>query len=837
IASHNLFEVSLALVAALDGDVLQYLQFEMLEGMANHQRRALFEICSSLLLYAPACTRDDFIHAIGYLVRRLDENTGEDNFLRHAFKLEVGSPDWERLEKLFVESYKMASTVSDAPRRTQDRREASGPLMPAEHPWHQFKNEPDTDFSLEQNSQWAEELVGRWKQQTLEQPTDLPLEIAGSEVTDDRRVVEARDPSRVGVVIGRYRQANADDVERAVACARADEDGWRDLDTAQRSAMLLEAAQQFRNARGDLMGIALAEGGKTLLESDPEVSEAIDFIEFYSRTADSFRALEGIQTRPQGVVVVVSPWNFPIAIPCGGVAAALAAGNTVILKPASDTVLTAHMLCECFWRAGVSRKTLQLLPCSGATQGQQLVSHADVDVVILTGGTDTAIAMLQAKPDLHLLAETGGKNATIVTMLSDRDLAVKNVLHSAFSHGGQKCSATSLLILEEEIFQDERFRAALCDAVQSIPVGSAWNLKNKMGPLIRPASGDLETGLKELEPGETWAVMPHFDEDNPHLVTPGVKWGTQPGSYTHMTEFFGPLLAVMKAKNLEEAIRLVNQTGYGLTSGIESLDDREQQVWTNSIRAGNLYVNRSTTGAIVLRQPFGGMGKSAFGPGIKAGGPNYVAQLMHFEDLAAPRDNCELPDPLLLELCQALAEGNSGISATELERLSATIHSYQEAMDEQYGREHDNLKLIGEDNIRRYLPIRELRIRVHPDDSDFEILARVCAARVVGCRITVSKPHDLDSPLFDALEAATQSWAGSIEFVEESDEALADLIRLQHTDRLRYASPDRVPTSIREAVIERYIYIADAPVLMHGQVELMWYVREQSVCVDYHRYG
>jgi len=152
---------------------------------------------------------------------------------------------------------------------------------------------------------------------------------------------------------------------------------------------------------------------------------------------------------------VVSPWNFPIAIPCGGVAAALAAGNTVILKPASDTVLTAHVLCECFWRAGVSRRTLQLLPCSGATGGQQLVSHPDVDVVILTGGTDTALRMLQHKPDLNLLAETGGKNATIVTALSDRDLAVKHVLHSAFSHSGQKCSATSLLILEEEVYMSQ----------------------------------------------------------------------------------------------------------------------------------------------------------------------------------------------------------------------------------------------------------------------------------------------------------------------------------------------------------------------------------------------
>ena len=300
-----------------------------------------------------------------------------------------------------------------------------------------------------------------------------------------------------------------------------------------------------------------------------------------------------------------------------------------------------------------------------------------------------------------------------------------------------------------------------------------------MGPLIRPPSGDLETGLKELEPGESWAVMPHFDEDNPHLVTPGVKWGVQPGSFTHMTEFFGPVLAVMKAKNLEEAIRLVNQTGYGLTSGIESLDDREQKIWINSIRAGNLYVNRSTTGAIVLRQPFGGMGKSAFGPGIKAGGPNYVAQLMRFRGSRA--SPTEITVNSSTRSCSNSARhwpkgrpGNWRI-LTDLETLSAAIHSYQTAMDEEFGQEHDNFALIGEDNIRRYLPVKELRIRIHRGGHRFEILARVCAARVAGCRITVSKPHDLDSPLFDALETATHSWAGSIEFVEESDEALADV--------------------------------------------------------------
>ncbi len=214
----------------------------------------------------------------------------------------------------------------------------------------------------------------------------------------------------------------------------------------------------------------------------------------------------------------------------------------------------AYELCQCFWRAGVSRKALQFLPCSGSREGAQLVSHPRVNAVILTGGTETAFTMLRQRPDIHLLAETGGKNATIVTALADRDQAIQHVLHSAFSHSGQKCSATSLLLLEAEVHDDPQFQRVFCDAVESIPVGSAWELKNRMGPLIRPPSGDLENALKVLEPGEAWAVMPRRLEDNPNLWSPGVKWGVQPGSYTHTTEFFGPVLGVMRFEKLGEAI-------------------------------------------------------------------------------------------------------------------------------------------------------------------------------------------------------------------------------------------------------------------------------------------
>ena len=847
VATHNLFDLAYGLVLASelrtqDGSE-DGAQFEMLEGMANHQRRALFELTQNVLLYAPATKRTDFLHAIGYLIRRLDENTGSDNFLRHAFKITVDSSEWPRLEEDFLSAFDCIETLSNTPRRKQDRTLATNEVEPQSGSWQKLSGEVDTDFSLPRNIAWAKSIVTAWEPRHGRAAVEVPLVVAGDEQYDDRTVSDSTDPSRPDLTIARFREGTEEDVQRAVACARDDAEGWRRTSAADRSQTLNIVAQEIRQARAELMGAALADGGKTLLESDPEVSEAVDFVEFYAKTAEYFESLGSLNATPKGVVVVVSPWNFPIAIPCGGVAAALAAGNSVILKPASDTALVAYELCKCFWRGGIPQRTLQFLPGPGSTVGSSLVSHSDVDTVILTGGTETAFNMLHSKPSLNLLAETGGKNATIVTALSDREQAIKHVLHSAFSHSGQKCSATSLLILENEVYDDPKFRATLVDAAESITVGSAWDLHNRMGPLIRPPSGELETALKELEPGESWAVMPRQIDSNPHLYSPGVKWDVQPESLTHLTEFFGPVLGVMKARNLDHALSLIHRTGYGLTSGLESLDDREQQHWRERVQAGNLYINRVTTGAVVLRQPFGGMGKSAFGPGIKAGGPNYVAQLMEFESKRSPTEHHESPsstDPYLTELRDQLSELHSASGGLPKDDLAAVVHaidSYNHWVKHEIRGEHDHARLLGQDNFRRYLPVRELRTRVHPEDSLFEIYARICAAKAVGCRVTVSLPLQLKSLALKALETLTESWAAAIEFVEETDDDLAAVIRGGQTDRVRYARPERVPNVVLDAVRDTGLFVARAPVLAEGRVELLWYVREQSISADYHRYG
>jgi RHH-type proline utilization regulon transcriptional repressor/proline dehydrogenase/delta 1-pyrroline-5-carboxylate dehydrogenase len=840
VASHNLFDLAYAYVTAFELGLLDRIQFEMLEGMANHQRRALFEVSDNLLLYAPACKQTDFIHAIGYLIRRLDENTGPENFLRHAFRIEVDSPEWDELAQGFVESFDYIDKLSSGPRRLQNRFDPAPEAPPSQPSWQELNNEPDTDFALHANWQWTQSIYEHWKDRHSEQANEVPLVVNGRKIMKSK-LRESTDPSNPQKVVTRYSIADESDLRAALQTAKEDPDQWRKTTASERRIIFQKVAQNLRQRRGDLLGVALAEGGKILTESDPEVSEAIDFVEFYSLSAEWFESLPNLETTPKGTVAVVSPWNFPIAIPCGGIAAALAAGNTVILKPASDTVLTAYIMCQCFWQAGVSQNTLQFLPCPGSTIGEQLVTADEVDVVILTGGTETAQRMLSAKPTMNLLAETGGKNATIVTALSDRDQAIKHVVQSAFGHCGQKCSATSLLILEEEVYDDENFKKTLCDAVKSLTVGSAWEPTTKIGPLIRPPSGDLEQALKELEKGESWAVLPRPDKSNPHIYSPAVKWGVQPGSKTHLTEFFGPVLGVMKAKNLQHAIDLVHQTGFGLTSGLQSLDDREQQLWRDQLRAGNLYQNRGTTGAIVLRQPFGGMGKSAFGPGIKAGGPNYVAQFLDFRQTSSANFDTTLEnqflDDIRIQLTCLFDAPDSEIDHENLQELLTAIASYDRAACDEFTKEHDHVRLIGQDNIRRYLPISHVRIRICKGDSMLPIFASACAAKAAGCGITVSSCPELDHPAVKRLEQMTESWAAAIEFVEETDEQLARVILDSQTDRIRYLSRDSIPIAIRQAAANSFVFIADAPVICEGRIELLWYVLEQSMSIDYHRYG
>jgi len=842
IASHNLFELAYAYKLAEHNGVIDGFSFEMLEGMANHVRRAISEISGEVLLYAPVAAREEFINAIAYLVRRLDENTGEENFLRYSPSLKTGSDEWRFLQQQFEDACDHRDLAPDAPNRILDRGQEVFPAEMGTYHEGEFNNESDTDWSLATNRAWAEAIRDRWRKTVGDDPIQIPLVIGGEEILEGRDIRSCIDPNQAPaeITVAAYRLGTREDAERAVAVAKDDPDGWRRLSASARHEILSRAAMALRKARGDLIGAAAANTGKVFTEADVEVSEAIDFAEYYPFSARTFTEMDNIAATGKGVGAVISPWNFPIAIPCGGIMASLAAGNTVIFKPASDAVVVAWELCKAIWQGGVSRNTLQFMPCSGGSTGAHLINHDDVDFVILTGGTETGMEMLRQKPGLSLSAETGGKNATIVTAMADRDQAIKNVIYSAFGNSGQKCSATSLLILEREVYEDDNFKRQLVDAARSFKVGSAWDFASKMGALIHPPTGDLQRAITTLEPGETWALKPEMVGDNPYMWTPGIKYGVQPGSYTHNTEFFGALLGVMPADDLDEAIELVNMTGFGLTSGLESLDPREHVAWKAKIKAGNLYINRGTTGAITLRQPFGGRGKSALGPAIKAGGPNYVSQFMDFAETGLPPINALKREHALLRMAlewrRKLLGGQLEQYREDLEKTIRAIKSYLFHAEQEFSLEKDYFHLRGQDNLHRYQPLGTVVIRLHEQDRLFDVLARLAAALIAGNVPVISIPTGLDNDVttfFSRMEGRQIVDKAIIR--HQSDEEL--IASMAIVERIRYAAPDRVPASVLAAAASKGFYIARAPVVMEGRIEMLHYCQNQSICDTYHRYG
>ncbi|NCO02485.1 MAG: bifunctional proline dehydrogenase/L-glutamate gamma-semialdehyde dehydrogenase [Epsilonproteobacteria bacterium] len=827
IASHNLFEHAVAMLLARERCVEKYCSAEMLEGMSETAYHVLKKEGLNVILYAPIATKETFTNAIAYLVRRFDENTAEENFLRHSFGLSVNSPAWKTVLESYDASIEVLPQISLTPFRTQDRKTE---LFPAEVETENyiFKNESDTDFALPQNREWAEALRDKWKNISHSGGYHASV-VIGGELIRTSENVEVRDKSQYNekVIVGTYVKASSSDLNEAVAVAKADVDGWRKRTTSQRQKVLMAVAQEFQKSRGDLIGIAAAEVGKVFSETDVEVSEAIDFLNFYPYSVQKLEALEGVCAEGKGVGLVVSPWNFPIAIPTGGIAAALAAGNTVLIKPSSDAVLCAYRVCQCFWDAGVSKNTLQFVPCSGAMAGKHLITNSDIDFVIFTGGETTAKEMILSRPDIHLSAETGGKDATIVTALADRDQAVKNIVASAFNNSGQKCSATSLVVLEREVYEDKNFKKMLVDAASSLNVGSVWELQNRIGSLVDFPSGNLKKALGSLDEGEEWALEPSYADKNPYMLKPAIRWGTSRGDFCHMNELFGPVLSVMCAKNLEDAIDIVNETGYGLTSGLESLDAREQKIFKERLRAGNLYINRMTTGAIVIRQPFGGMGKSAIGSGKKAGGFNYISQFMNlrFEDKSSTNLYAKKLKPLLDE------EDKVAHSLEKTLRLTADFSHW---LAEHFNKEHDYSNIRGESNVIRYIGVKSVLLRFEEEDILYEMLASIAAVKMVGARVYVSIPHN---PQSEALLYLQEKKSFLLE--REDSFALEDATALckamQSVERIRFLQPPDV--SLYEAVAEHTLYIATEPFIEHGRIELMHYFIEQSISDSYHRYG
>lgn len=785
VGSHNLFDVAWAMVQRERHGATDRVELEMLEGMAEPEAAAVRDAAGGLLLYAPVVPRQDFDAAVAYLARRLEENAAPEHFLR-ALVLQRQGRDtslWADERRRFVESVRRRHEPLEDGGRRQDRATERHGEAPAP-----FANAPDTDWSQLANRRWIADELARW----WDAPVTVVTAVVGGEEVAQPLTGTSLDPSAPGEPGYRYVEADLATVDLAVATAAAGGRTWAARPAAERRAILARVAARLADDRGRLLACMATDAGKTVLEGDPEVSEAIDFARYYGEQAlelDALRA-EGLAFEPHGVVVVAAPWNFPLAIPAGGVLAALAAGSGVVLKPAPETVLTARLLADACWGAGVPTDVLQFLPCDDGEVGRHLITSPGVAAVVLTGAYETARLFQGWRPRLALHAETSGKNAVVITATADLDLAVRDLVRAAFGHAGQKCSAASLAIVEAGVHDDPAFSNRLRDAVESLAVGPAGDLRSVVGPLIRPPEGALASALTELGPGERWLVEPRRLDATGHLWRPGVKTGVRPGSPFHLTECFGPVLGVMRADDLDHAIELQNAVPFGLTGGIFALDPAEVARWLERVEVGNAYVNRHITGAIVRRQPFGGWKRSAVGTTRKAGGPGYVASLGRWTEVGSrPPADADV--------------------------------SFRQAWREMTA-EHDPSALVVERNGLRCLPLpRGVLVRLGDGATDDDARTALVAARVVGIAVSVS--------------SAVGRSLGEVEVVVEHDEQLARRLPGLALDKVRLLGSGG--DELYRAAVDAELELDDHPVVGVGRVELAHWSREQSVSETRHRYG
>lgn len=702
--------------------------------MAPAQARAAQAAAGDLLLYTPVVAREDFDAALAYLSRRLEENSAPENFLRALFAIEPGSPELAVQAERFERAVRARATVS-----TLSRRQGAVAVSRGED----FANEPDTD--------WTDPASRAALKAALAVPPSPP----------PWTMIET--VAGIDAAVARARHALMGDT------------------TAQRREWLAAAAEVIAAERHGTVALMAHTTAKIAREGDVEVSEAVDFARYAAastRMLDELRA-SGISALPRGVVVVAAPWNFPYAIPLGGVVGALAAGNAVILKPAPEAVVVGAHIIDQLHRVGIPGDRVQLVVCPDNEVGRHLITHRGVDHVVLTGSVDTARLFLGWRPDLSLTAETSGKNAIVVTATADLDDAIRDLVRSAFGNAGQKCSAASLAIVEADVLDHTRFLTRLADAVRSLRVGQATELTTQMGPLIAPPTDKLQRALTTLDDGERWLVKPaSLDGGAGKLWSAGVRVGVAPGSWIHRTECFGPVLGIMRASDLDDAIELQNATDFGLTGGIHALATDEVDRWLARVELGNAYVNRHITGAIVARQPFGGWKASSIGGGAKAGGPHWVLGL------------------------------TQPVGAVDSVDHVAGVDSVDQWWDSWFSREHDAAGLLAESNVLRYRPLRGVVVR-HDGHCDLTSLRRAAA-----------------------LTGTPAVWSGP----EETDAALSTRLRQLGAERLRLVGAEASDDLLRTAHAAG-IAVDRTAVTGHGQVELARWLREQAVSRTRHRHG
>jgi RHH-type proline utilization regulon transcriptional repressor/proline dehydrogenase/delta 1-pyrroline-5-carboxylate dehydrogenase len=624
-ASHNLRSLAYAVTYARQlGIPDSGYELQMLYGMAEPVQAAMRRVGLRLRVYAPV---GELVPGMAYLVRRLLENTSNESFVRHRFA------EGRTLDELVAAP--PAVDLPGAPvltRRTPTSLSDLGPYEP--EPVAEWRRAPmRAAMSVAVRSADASAQGGGF---------EVPAVIGGRRVRTSATIASV-DPARPGVNVATSAACGREEANAGVAACLDAFEGWRRTPARQRVAVLFRTAEWLRSRRADLAALEVLEAGKPWAEADADVTEAIDFCEYYGREMLRLDGGGAVQSPPgevnslryqaRGVAAVITPWNFPLAIPTGMVTAALVTGNTVCFKPAEQTPGIAYRLVQALEESGLPAGVLSFLPGLGEDVGAGLVAHPDVALINFTGSRAVGLAINEQAARVvpgqrqvkRVIAEMGGKNPIIVDSDADLDQAVPAILSSAFGFSGQKCSACSRLIAVGAIHDELVER--LVGAASLLRIGHPREMATEVGPLIDTDAYAKVSGYVDLARREGHLALERHDvPEDGWFVGPTIVTDLRPDSRVATEEIFGPVLAVFRADSIDEAIALANDTDYALTAGIVSRSPATIRQAHDQLRAGNVYVNRGITGAVPGRQPFGGFGLS--GVGSKAGGPDYLLQFV-----------------------------------------------------------------------------------------------------------------------------------------------------------------------------------------------------------------
>src|SRR5438477_8108033 len=634
--SHNVRSIAHAQAVAgeLGLDPSRF-EFQLLYGMAGPIKRALVEMGYRVREYCPV---GQLLPGMSYLVRRLLENTSNEGFLRAKFSENVSAAELLRDPKELVRQNRANLPEATIPTIAEDRHPKNGASIESP-PGDIYENSPLVNFVYQETQEKMRTALREARNRFGEK---YPLVIGGEKVWTDK-LTPSVNPSAPKEIVGYVAEAGIPEAERAVKAARAAFDKWSRTPFEERARLLEGAAAIMDRKRYELSALEVFEVGKPWAEADGDIREAMDFCRFYAermrligrpRLTQHVPGEESYQHYwPRGVALVIAPWNFPIAILCGMVSAALVTGNTVIMKPSEQSIICGAMLMEIFQEAGVPPGVLNFLSGRGSVIGAHLVDHQDVDLIAFTGSREVGLRIWESagitRPGQRelkrVVCEMGGKNPVIIDSDADLDEAITDSIYSAFGYQGQKCSALSRLILLDENY--DRVMERLLSAARSLRVGNSEEPGIMVGPVIDEAA--YKRIQEYIEIGKSEATLAYQAKEVPpegYFIPPTIFTGVKPDMRIAREEIFGPVLSVIKVPDLDEAFEVANGTDYALTAGFFSRSPANIDRAKAEIEAGNVYINRSCTGAVVGRHPFGGFKMS--GGGTKAGGADYLLQFL-----------------------------------------------------------------------------------------------------------------------------------------------------------------------------------------------------------------